>query len=105
MTLLAAVEWSQGVEDAWSKVATFVPRFIAFLIVLVIGYFVAKAIATVANRVLERVGFDRAVERGGVKRALATTQYDPSDIVGKVIFYTLFLIVLQMAFGVFGPNP
>jgi len=55
--------------------------------------------------VLERVGFDRAVERGGVKKALESSQYDASDVVSKIIFYGLFLLVLQMAFGVFGPNP
>ena len=26
---LAAVEWSRGVEDAWAKVAAFVPKFLA----------------------------------------------------------------------------
>jgi hypothetical protein len=36
---------------------------------------------------------------------MARTKYDASDIVSKLIFYALFLIVLQMAFGVFGPNP
>jgi mechanosensitive ion channel-like protein len=66
---------------------------------------IAKLIAKAANAILERVGFDRAVERGGIKRALERTKYDASDILGKVIFYALFLIVLQMAFGVFGPNP
>ena len=58
-----------------------------------------------ADQVLERVGFDKAVERGGVKKALATSKYDASDLLSKVIFYGLFLIVLQMAFGVFGTNP
>jgi hypothetical protein len=102
---LAAVEWSQGIEDAWADVAAFVPKFIGFLAVLLIGYFVAKAIAKIADKALERVGFDRAVERGGIKKALAASKYDASDIVSKVIFYGLFLLVLQMAFGVFGPNP
>lgn len=32
-------------------------------------------------------------------------EYDASDILAEVVFYALFLIVLQMAFGVFGPNP
>jgi len=103
--MLAAVEWSQGIQDAWSRVTTFVPKFIGFLIILLIGWFIAKAIAKAANGILERVGFDRAVERGGIARAMANTKYDPSDIVGKVIYYALMLIVLQMAFGVFGPNP
>ena len=30
---------------------------------------------------------------------------DASDIVAKLIYYTLLLFVLQLAFGVFGPNP
>ena len=54
---------------------------------------------------LERVGFDRAVERGGIRRAIEQSKYDASDIVGKLIFYALMLLVLQMAFGVFGSNP
>ena len=105
MTPIFAVEWSQGIEDAWSDVASFVPKFLGFLIILIVGYFVAKAIAKAAEAVLERVGFDRAVERGGIKRGARTRKYDASDILGKIIFYGLFLIVLQMAFGVFGPNP
>lgn len=100
-----AIEYRQGVEDAWANIAAFVPKLFGFLIILAIGYFVAKAISKIVASVLERVGFDRAVERGGVKRALANSKYDASDILGKVIFYALFLIVLQMAFGVFGDNP
>lgn len=30
---------------------------------------------------------------------------DASDVVAKLIYYTLVLFVLQLAFGVFGPNP
>jgi hypothetical protein len=103
--MLLAIEWSRGVEDAWTNVATFVPKLVGFLLILVIGYIVAKIIARIAGEVLERVGFDRAVERGGIKKALESSKYDASDLVGKVIFYALMLIVLQMAFGVFGPNP
>ena len=105
MTTVLAVEWSQGIEDAWSDIASFIPKLFGFLIILIIGYFVAKAIAKIVGAVLERVGFDRAVERGGVKKALDRTEYDASDILGKIVFYALFLIVLTMAFGVFGTNP
>jgi MFS family permease len=83
----------------------FLPKFLGFLAILIIGYFVAKVIANVVAKVLERVGFDRAVERGGIRKALAKSQYDPSDILAKVVFYALFLFVLTMAFGMFGDNP
>lgn len=91
--------------DALRTVGVFLPKLIAFLLILIIGLFIAKAIGKAINKVLERVGFDRAVERGGVKKALAQSKYDASDIVGKLVYYTLLLFVLQMAFGVFGPNP
>jgi hypothetical protein len=103
--MLAAVEFSRGVEDAWSHVATFLPKFLGFLVILLVGWYVAKAIAKIVDRVLDRAGFDRAVERGGIKQVLARSQYDASSLVSKIVFYAIFLIVLQMAFGIFGPNP
>jgi hypothetical protein len=100
-----AVDFQGGIENAWSNVATFVPKLVAALVILMVGYFVAKLIARILNTVLERVGFDRAVERGGIKQTLARSKYDASDIVAKLAFWTIFLLVLQLAFGVFGPNP
>jgi hypothetical protein len=103
--MLAGIEFSQGLTNAWNHIIIFVPKFLGFLVILVIGYFVAKVIAKILDRILERVGFDRVVERGGVKAALAKSKYDASDILSKIVFYALMLFVLQLAFGVFGPNP
>jgi hypothetical protein len=78
---------------------------VGFLLILLVGYFIAKAIARILDRVLERVGFDRAVERGGVGGVLARSKYDASSLLSKIVFYAAMLFVLQLAFGVFGPNP
>lgn len=94
-----------ALNDAWSSIAEFVPKFVAFLAILIIGLIVAKLIGKAVDKVLERVGFDRMVERGGVKKALEKSSFDASDIVSKLVYYALALFVLQMAFGVFGPNP
>ncbi|MDB6067219.1 MAG: helix repeat-containing protein [Pedosphaera sp.] len=83
----------------------FVPNFLLFLVILVVGYFVAKVVARVLDKVLHRLGFDRLVERGGVKRALERTKWTASDVVGVILFWTIFLFVLELAFSVFGPNP
>jgi hypothetical protein len=100
-----AVDVQGGVSSAWSNVIMFVPKLAAALLIIVVGYLLAKVVASVLNKVLERVGFDRAVERGGVRQALARSKYDPSDIVAKLAFWLVFLVGLQIAFGVFGPNP
>jgi Conserved TM helix len=100
-----AVDFQGGIENAWSNVATFLPKLAAALLILVVGYFVAKLISRILDRVLERVGFDRMVERGGLRQALARSKYDPSDILAKIVFWAVMLFVLQLAFGVFGSNP
>jgi small-conductance mechanosensitive channel len=94
-----------AIRNGLATIADFVPRLVLFLVILVVGFIVAKLVAKAINALLERVGFDRAVERGGVKKAMANSKMDASDVVGKLIYYTLALFVLQLAFGVFGPNP
>ena len=88
------------VREGLTSVATFIPKLLGFLLILVIGYVIAKAVAKVVDRMLERAGFDRAVEKGGIKRALAKSSYDASDIVAKLVFFAIFIPVLSMAFGV-----
>ncbi len=105
MSVLAQVDVGASVQDALSATLEFLPKLVGFLLILLIGYFIAKAIAKILDKVLERVGFDRAVERGGVKKALSRSKYDASALLGKIVFYALMLFVLQLAFGVFPANP
>jgi hypothetical protein len=94
-----------ALTDMWRSVLLFVPKALAFIAILIIGYFVAKFVLKVVDRVLERVGFDRAVERSGLGRTLARARYDASDILARLAYYTVLLFTLQLAFGVWGPNP
>ncbi|AIE84551.1 mechanosensitive ion channel family protein [Fimbriimonas ginsengisoli] len=96
--------WS-GLEAAWFNTLSFLPKLLAFALILVVGYFIATALGKVVDKLLTRVGFDRAVERSGIRAALASSGFHPSQILGKLAFYTIFLFVLQLAFGVFGQNP
>jgi hypothetical protein len=78
----------------------FPPKALAFVAILIIGWLIAKAVRKLVDKILERVGFDHLVERGGVKTALQHSKYDASDIV-----YAIVLFTLQLAFGIWGPNP
>ena len=94
-----------ALRDGLSLVFTFVPKLLLFLIIFLVGYLIAKGLRKAVNAILERVGFDKAVERGGVGRALASSKYDASDLIALVVYYAVILITLQLAFGAFGPNP
>ena len=103
--LAVNIDFSQGISDAWSKVAKFVPQLLAFLVILVIGWFVAKVLAKVLDRALRKIGSEKVAERAGMSRMLRGSQYDMTGIVCKIVYYAILLMVLQLALGVFGPNP
>jgi hypothetical protein len=94
-----------GLERAWDATLEFLPKLGAFLLILIVGYIIAKVLAAVLSRLLHRVGFNRLVERGGVKTALDQSKLDAADILSRIVFWVVFLFVLQLAFGMFGPNP
>lgn len=99
------VTYSNGLSHAWANVATFFPKLLAAIAIMVIGYIVAKIIAKVVREILRKIGFDALVERGGIKKAMAKSNYDAAAILAKLVFYAIMLFVLSTAFGVFGANP
>jgi Conserved TM helix len=102
---MLAIDIEQGLTDAWTRIATFVPKLLGFILILVVGYLIAKLVERLVDALLERVGFDRWVERGSLRDALARSRFDASDILATIAFWTVLLFALQLAFGVFGPNP
>ncbi|MFC9893739.1 hypothetical protein ACFVMC_08605 [Nocardia sp. NPDC127579] len=101
----SAIEFGQGLTDAWSAIATFVPKFVGFLAILLIGWIVAKAVASIVRRILDRVGFEKLVDRGGLGNMLKRSNFTGSQLLAKLAYYAVLLITLQLGFGVFGPNP
>lgn len=94
-----------AVGDAFHAVLLFLPKALAFVAILVVGWLLAKAVLKLVGKGLARVGFDRAVERGGIRSLLARSRFDASDIVAKLAYYGVLLLTLYLAFGVWGPNP
>jgi hypothetical protein len=91
--------------DALRSALLFVPTLLLFLAILLVGWLVAWLLAKAVTKVLGRIGFDRWVERGGIKTALARSKYDATGIVAKLVYYAVLLFALQLAFGIWGPNP
>ena len=103
--MLAQIDYEGGLEEAWRDVVTFAPKLLGFFIILLIGFLVAKVLSKVVDALLERVGFNGLVERGSLKTAFERSNTNPSDVIGVVVFWLVFLIALQLAFGIWGPNP
>lgn len=83
-SLIAAVEMAESIQRGIDDLVGFLPRFIGFLLILLIGYLVAKAFGKVVALALEKVGTDQALASGStgtyVERVLPDAS--PSKLIG-----------------------
>jgi hypothetical protein len=103
--LAVNVNFGQSVQNLINTVAHAIPKIVVFLLILIVGGFIAWLIGRLITKGLQKLGFNRFAERGAVGQALSRGRWDASTLVGKIVYYMILLFVLQMAFGVFGPNP
>ncbi|HEX9888144.1 MAG TPA: hypothetical protein VGA69_01600 [Nitriliruptorales bacterium] len=87
---------TDGLNEAWTSVAAFTPKLLAALVILLIGWLVAKLVRTVAVRVLETVRFDDVLSRAGVKAAAERSGYDPKGLVAGVVYWILLFVTFQL---------
>ena len=83
---------------------SYIPQLIGALIILIVGYIVAKVLQAVVGRVLQGIGFDRWMERGGIKQFFdrAETNQTPASILGTLVFWFVFIIAITMAADALG---
>ena len=93
-----------ALQNALSTIVGYIPQLIAAVIILVVGYLVAKLLQAVVRRVLQSIGFDQWMERGGIKQFFdrAQTEHTPATIIGLLVFWFIFIIAITMATDALG---
>jgi hypothetical protein len=102
---LASVSVSQSVQNLLNTVAHSLPKIAVFVVVLVVGWLIASIVRRAVQALLRRVHFDRMAGRSSIGHALGSRGYDATTLLARLVYYAVLLITLQLAFGVFGPNP
>src|SRR5918992_5073814 len=94
----------EPLQEAISVFLSYIPQLIGAVIILIIGYIVAKLLEAVIGRVLQAIGFDSWMERGGIKQFFdrAETKHTPATILGRLVFWFVFIIALTMAADALG---
>lgn len=94
-----------GLSDGLSTFATFIPKLLGFLLILLIGYLIAKGLTKALQFLLSKIGFDNLLQKAGLANLTKKINFDVGALIIKLVFYFIMLIVLQFAFSAFGPNP
>src|ERR671914_991788 len=94
----------QLLQDALSAFFSYIPQLIGAIVILIVGYVVARVLQAIVGRVLQGIGFDRWMERGGIKQFFdrAETNQTPASILGALVFWFVFIIAITMAADALG---
>lgn len=91
--------------DTIGDIADFVPKLIAFLIILIVGLFVARTIRRLVSTLLTRIGFDGWMDKSGIGGPLERAGFaDSGRFIAQIVYYLIGLLVLKLALSAFGPN-
>jgi small-conductance mechanosensitive channel len=94
----------QSLQNTLDRFLEYIPQLIGAIIILVIGYIAARILKAVVSRVLQGIGFDGWMEKGGIKQFLdrAQTRETPATVIGTLVFWFVFIIVITMAADALG---
>jgi small-conductance mechanosensitive channel len=88
--------------QAWQQMINFAPRVVAMLVVVVIGYIVARLVARAVTLVCEKVGLQHAADHSGLTQSMQHMgiKRSVSAIVGTIVFWLLMCVFLMAAFDI-----
>ena len=95
--------WTQSLVTAmtalWTKVANFIPNLFGALVVVLLGFVVAKLLDTLLSKLLAKFGLDRLMAGTGMTKMLSRggIQVPISTLIGKIVYWFVLLIFLVSA--------
>lgn len=95
--------WTQNLVGAmsglWVKIANFIPNLFGALILVILGFLVAKLLDTLLSKLLAKVGLDRLMSGTGLNKLLARVgvKAQVSTLIGKIVYWFVLLIFLISA--------
>ena len=101
---LAAVEVGDSLQRGLDNLIGFLPKLIGFLIILAIGYIIARVVKGIVTKLLESIGTDRALHTGSTGKYVnrVAPGFKPSSTIGAIVFWFLFLGALAVAVSQLG---
>jgi hypothetical protein len=98
---LAAVDIAKSLQRALDALLGFLPNILGFLVILVVGYLIAKAVKALVTKGLQKLGVDRALHQSDAAAYVERVSpgASPSRLIGAVAFWFIFLFAISAAIG------
>ncbi|MBO6523499.1 MAG: hypothetical protein JJ971_06735 [Balneolaceae bacterium] len=94
----------ESYETFFNKLADFLPSLIGALLILIVGWIIAKLVKTAAIRLLKLIKLDVVTEKAKIDQFLKDGGSNKSaiDIIGGIIYWLIMLIVILSGLDALG---
>ena len=91
--------WTGIWSDFISAAVVWLPRLAGAVILLLVGWLVARLVRFVLRNLLGRLRLDRLAERAGISKMFADAGFDPSvaNLVARVVYWIVLLVFVLAA--------
>jgi hypothetical protein len=88
-------------QNATDSFFEFLPNLLGFLVILLVGFVVAKLVQGVARKVLQKMGMDDKLRQSDASKYIDRVMpgASPSNGIGRVLFWLIFVFFLFSAVG------
>ena len=92
----------EPVQSLLNQVMAFLPTLVGAIVILIVGWLLAKGIEAIAVRVLRAIALDKIADqiqlsdvlaKGGIKHKL-------SDLIGVIVYWLVMLAVIMVVFNI-----
>ncbi|HNQ03559.1 MAG TPA: hypothetical protein PKH69_03000 [Thiobacillaceae bacterium] len=88
--------FTESLAIFWNQLAGFVPQLVAALLLLFVGWVLARLARTGVRRLLTTLKFDKVTERSGLEAFLqhAELELSLSGILGNLVYWLIILVMI-----------
>ena len=104
MDFVIGASLSDNLERVFDQIVLFLPKLIAFVVILVVGWLIARVIKAAITKALQGAGIDRALHSGqsGQYVEKIAPGASPAKLIGTVVYYLIVLAALAIAIPALG---
>ncbi len=90
--------------EAYSQIIGLAPRVLAMIVVVSVGYVIAKFVARMVSTLAEKIGLQTAADRSGLAASMSHMgiKRNVPAIVGAIMFWLLLCVFLMAGFNILG---
>ena len=88
--------FTESLSIFWSQLASFVPQLIAALLLLFVGWLLAKIARTGVRRLLTTLKFDKITEKSGLEAFMQHAELELSlaGVIGNLVYWLIILVMI-----------